>query len=290
MALFPCKSSSSAKVTIFQSLLAPNATTGILSNGFVRSALVGNVGHFLFDEVFASFVVAWFWGEVRAPSKGTQNEEEEEPSRLQLVRTRLCSDLFWKKRFFPPGYHSSADLKMISNCERFHQEWVPQLLGLPMIDAKKRRSLWFPSLMVGISATNVHEFAHAGTLWTTFRHGVLHRLGVHDRSLPPRSVAGINGTAPRIVVTVLFKGRREERHQNHWQLHARQLLNMEEIVKTLHSFGDSVKVRVSSPSELSLKQHVAEVVETDVLTSPCGGLSMLAGFLPPGAAPLFAFL
>ena len=61
---------------------------------------------------------------------------------------------------------------------------------------------------------------------------------------------------------------------------------MEEIGKTLHSFGDSVKVRVSSPSELSLKQKVAAMVETDVLISPSGGRSMLTRFLPPGAVPL----
>ncbi len=46
-------------------------------------------------------------------------------------------------------------------------------------------------------------------------------------------------------------------------------------------------VKAVDPASLSLAGQLQLLLETDLLLSPCGGVSMLAGFLRPGAAAIF---
>ena len=76
-------------------------------------------------------------------------------------------------------------------------------------------------------------------------------------------------------------------------LHERAILNSDAVVAALAAAGTAEAaarpwaVQAVDPATLSLREQLQLLLATDLLVTPCGGVSMLAGFLRPGAGAVF---
>ena len=62
----------------------------------------------------------------------------------------------------------------------------------------------------------------------------------------------------------------------------RSIVNVAELAAALRTLP-SVAVEVVDPSRLDLRGQIALLLGTDMLLTPCGGISLLLGFLRPGS-------
>jgi hypothetical protein len=219
-----------------------------------------NQGHWLIDDLFASFVNLLEWG-VYADD-------------LQYVITKGCNEYF-------PDYDNNNPENR--NCREFYLHRTkgmtktkplflqenPYPEGSPehadnqhSIELYQYERLFFQNLLMGQSTFSFCETSIRNAFhWRIFRDVFLEQSGI---------------TIPAIKnqhITILKKKGK------------RNIVNFEEMVEWSKSLG--VSLTVLDPLETSWEEQLSIIVKTTLLITVPGGISFTSGFLQPQAVGMF---
>ena len=182
-----------------------------------------NVGHYLFDDVFASFALLATFG-------------HREPNMI-LLPSKDC-DSFYNRAGFSVQLFKEHK-RQLQRCEKLYAHWSPVLTGHDPIFSKHLpdHSVWVRNLYVGVGATSVRDVGSAGLAWPSFRRKVLDRLGFS------KEASAVAKRVPRPHVTILVKA---------LGLHKRRILNSDSITEAIRKTFEC-EVEQVDPSKLDLK-------------------------------------
>eukprot|EP01134_Creolimax_fragrantissima_P001765 CFRG1765T1 len=261
-----------------------------------------NVGHYLFDDIFASFDAV--------ASVGLN------PFNVHLVKLSSCGDMYlgWMKELF-------KGQSQYNRCHKFYRDWTKLLVGSDIMVASTmapgtpigidgpdgasmpitnrsyaNEGLFFKNVVVGISRTAVRALGNRDESWMAFRREILKRLGIERYDtwdLPKGERQALlaqmqddgeikiiknhpSGEGAVVVVLEKVEGK-----------HARQILNFKNCVETIVNVDKVGTVVEMNPAGLSLRTQVLIFVLADAVFSAPGGITMFSGFLRRNALAMF---
>lgn len=180
-------------------------------------------------------------------------------------------------------------------------------------------SVWFNNIIVGVALTSVRRFFHANSMWIHFRHHIVHRLNLTHLDVPPSfSVTDDDDDEATISVMILDKSR-SLLSGHTGAVAVRAMCDVNKLANFLNSSylmlptahtcaaarssSSSIPLPSSSssssyrrrrlsvtivdPSRQSLEKQISSFVSSDILITPCGGISLLSGFLRRGGIGVF---
>ena len=286
--------SEAAKIQVVSSAIGASSQASNQTLVLLRSNYPSNMGHYLIDDIFASFVAARQFEAVKL----------HEP--LQLIRMRSCLVQY------PTTWYQSKK-KEEHACIRLYQQWTPVLLGTRPISLPKNAAGFSPALedcsnlnasegcassalrgltqlsvrhlVVGIAFTSVRRFDHAAAYWLDFRTRVIEALNLTMLDTPMARGSAAEPTRtpsqarPQVTTStqvIIFDKRRNAADE----VPVRTIYNADALAVAIAQLPN-LSVEVVDPSQLDLREQMTLLLRTDVLITPCGGISMLLGFLRP---------
>jgi hypothetical protein len=135
-----------------------------------------------------------------------------------------------------------------------------ETMDTPMLSESQR--VCFKNLLVGTRMLG--ESYPSEAAWPGFINAIKSHYGFQ---LSPRLL--------RQKITLFLKNGR------------RTFLNYEEVADHLRN-RFNVEVEIYDPAQDTIRDQIRFLESTTVLISPCGGISLSAMFLPPGASAIFA--
>ncbi|KNC80609.1 hypothetical protein SARC_07032 [Sphaeroforma arctica JP610] len=263
-----------------------------------------NVGHYLFDDIFASFDAV--------ASVGLS------PYSIHLVKLASCQDMYLG--FFKEMWKGKSQYK---RCHKFYSNWTNTLVGTDVIISSTlapqtpadmdsdpnadmpeaftkpvngAKALFFKKVVVGISRTNVRLLGNRNESWMIFRHNVLLRLGLlrYDKwNLNPEEKREVLSDMVAKGEVKLKKGDGSDRRTLMVVLekvegkHARQILNYQKCVDAIAGMDEIGTLVTMAPAGQSLRTQVLLYVLADTVFSAPGGITMFSGFLRRNALALY---
>ncbi len=225
----------------------PDLSNDTVPNDLFHLTEVNMLFHMFWPENFGHMLVDDVMAAYWALSMFSINTQD-----VQLIGSIMCDGIF-----------IGSDL---ARCERFYAQVLPSfsrhpLVSLPALVGNKS-TMCFKRLVVGIGMRTMRD--HNPALRQQFREQVLVNLGRNPYSAPPKD----------LIVFLLKKGRRAP-------------LNTEEAFNHIRTSFPEVTCELVNVTDMTFREQVFLMLRTTVLITPCGGMSLIALFLNPGAVSIF---
>jgi hypothetical protein len=218
-----------------------------------------NQGHWLMDDLFASFVNLLEWGMYSDqfqyvitkgcngyfPDYGNENQENRNCREFYLHRTKGISKaapLFLTENIYPP-----------TSEEYLHNQ--------NQIESYQKGTLYFQNVLMGQSTFSFCETSIRNAFhWDLFRSVFLENTNISVPNIEKQQITIIKKTGRRNIV------------------------NYDEVVEWLQDVG--LEVVTLNPLELPWEDQLLILAKTTVLVSVPGGVSFISGFVQPQAVGL----